>query len=112
MTHKLQNNYTKEILALLGKFLDLQQISESGDLAKELRRPREFDCGDQWGLITELTQLGKQTLGGHNQNRVLIRIQEKAAVIPQETDPDLPVSIQESPAEVCVGTSLLHGLGH
>ena len=112
MTHKLQNNYTKEILALLGKFLDLQQISESGDLAKELRRPREFDCGDQWGLITELTQLGKQTLGGHNQNRVLIRIQEKAAVIPQETDPDLPMSDRESLAEAWVSGGLLQAQGH
>ena len=30
------------------------------------------------------------------------RTQEKGAVTPQETDPDLPVSVQESPAEVWV----------
>ena len=37
-------------------------------------------------------------------NRTLsTRTQEKGAVIPQETDPDLPVSVQESPAEAWVG---------
>ena len=50
--------------------------------------------------------LGKQTLGGHKQNLVCIRTQEKRAVTPQETDPDLPVSVQESLAEVWVGSDL------
>ena len=44
-------------------------------------------------MITELnTELGKQTLGGHTQNIMHTRTQEKGAVTPQETDPDLPVS--------------------
>ena len=30
---------------------------------------------------------------------------------PQETDPELPVSVQESPLEVWVGDGLLQGLG-
>ena len=30
---------------------------------------------------------------------------------PQETDPDLPVSVQESPAEAWVGGGLLQDLG-
>ena len=34
------------------------------------------------------TGLGKQTLGGHKQNFVCTRTQEKGAVTPQETDPD------------------------
>ena len=38
--------------------------------------------------------------------------QEKGAVAPQETDPDLPVSVQESLVEVWVGGSLLQGQGH
>ena len=33
---------------------------------------------------------------GHKQNLVLKRTQEKGAVTSQETDPDLPVSVQES----------------
>ena len=37
--------------------------------------------------------------------------QEKGAVTPQETDPDLSRSVQESPAEVWVGGSLLQGGG-
>ena len=37
---------------------------------------------------------------------------EKGAVTQQETDPDLPVSIQESPLEMWVGSGLLQGWGH
>ena len=48
------------------------------------------------------TGLGKQTLGGHKQNLVHTRIQEKGAVTLQETEPDLPVSVPESLVEVWV----------
>ena len=58
------------------------------------------------------TVLGKQTLGGHKQNLVHTRTQEKGAVIPQETDSDLPMSVQESLAEVWVDGGLLQGQGH
>ena len=40
------------------------------------------------------TGLGKQTLGGHKQNLVCTSTQKNGAVIPQETDPDLPMSVQ------------------
>ena len=40
-------------------------------------------------------------------NLVHIRTQEKGAVAAEETDPDLPVNDQESPAEVWVCGSLL-----
>ena len=53
------------------------------------------------------TGLGKQTLGGHKQSLVRTRTQEKGAVTPQETHPDLPVSVQESPAEAQAGGGLL-----
>ena len=56
--------------------------------------------------------MGKQTLGGHNQNLVHTRTQEKGAVTPQETDPDLPVSVQESLADAWIGGGLLQGLRH
>ena len=45
------------------------------------------------------TELGKQTLGGLKQNSVLTRIQDKGAVATHETEPYLPVSVQESPVE-------------
>ena len=48
------------------------------------------------------TGLGKQTLGGHKQNLVCTRTQEKGAVTPQETDPDLPVSVVASLVEAWV----------
>ena len=52
-THKLENNYNKEVLTLLQKFQGPQQISQPGDLAKGLRIPREFEYESQWDLITE-----------------------------------------------------------
>ena len=58
------------------------------------------------------TGLEKQTLGGHKQNLVCTRTQEKGAVTPQETDPDFPVSVQASLAEAWVGSGLLQGQGH
>ena len=58
------------------------------------------------------TGLGKQTLGRQKQNLVITRTQEKGAVTPQETDPDLPVRVQASPVEVWVSSDLLQGLRH
>ena len=53
----------------------------------------------------------EQTLGGHRQNLVRGRTREKGALTPLATDPDLPVSFQESPGEAGVGGGLLQGLG-
>ena len=58
------------------------------------------------------TELGKQTLGGHKQNLVHTKTQEKGAMTTQETDPDLPASVQESLVEAWVGVGLLQGQGH
>ena len=54
----------------------------------------------------------KQTLGGYTQNLVQTRTQEKGAVTLQETDPDLPVSVQESLVEAWVSSHPLQGRGH
>ena len=62
-------------------------------------------------MITEFTQeWGNRLLEGKN-NLVSTRTQEKGAVTPQETNPDLPVGAQESLAEKWVGGSLLQGWG-
>ena len=58
------------------------------------------------------TGLGKQALGGHKQNLMYTRTKEKGAMTPQETDPYLPVSVQESLAEVWLSDDLLQGQGH
>ena len=58
------------------------------------------------------TRLGKQTLGGYKQNLVCIRTQEKGAVTTQETEPDLPVSVQKSPVEAWVNSGLLWDQGY
>jgi len=59
-----------------------------------------------------LHRTGETTLGGHKQNLVCTRTQEKGAVTPQETDPDLPESVQESLAAAWVGGGLLQGAEH
>ena len=43
---------------------------------------------------------------------VCTRTQERGAVTSQETGPDLPVGIWESPAGECVGGGLLQGWEH
>ena len=47
-----------------------------------------------------------------SQNLMCTRTQEKGAVTPQETDPDIRGSVQETPAEAWVGGGLLQGWGH
>ena len=49
----------------------------------------------------------KQTVGGHKQNLVCTRTQERGEVTPEEIDPDLPVSVQESLVKPWVGGVLL-----
>ena len=49
-------------------------------------------------------RLGKQTLGGHKQNLVCNRSQEKRAVSPHVTELEFPVRIQESLVEAWVNT--------
>ena len=55
-----------------------------------------FDCRTSTGL-------GKQTLGGHKQNLVCTRSQEKGSVSPQETESDLWVKLfngAQTPIEI------------
>ena len=82
------------------------------------------DLGMAWTLLEEVTvnptielpELKQdwryRLLVGHRQNFVHTRTQEKGAVTPKEIDPDLPMSVQESPAEPWVGGGLLQGWGY
>ena len=56
--------------------------------------------------------LGKETLGGHKQNLVPTRTQEKRTVAPKESEPNLPVTVQESLVEVWVDSVLPRDQGH
>ena len=61
--------------------------------------------------LPELTQdWGNSLLEGTN--KLCTRTQEKGAVTPQKTDPDLPVSVQKSLEEAWVDGGLLQGWGH
>ena len=57
-------------------------------------------------------EAGQETDWRAKQNLMCTRTQEKGAVTPPESDPDLPVSVQESPVEAWVGGGLLQGWGH
>ena len=60
----------------------------------------------------ELTQnWGNRLLEGRNKTLCAPGPRGKEQWPPQETDPDLPESIQESPVEVWVGSGLLQGWG-
>ena len=51
-------------------------------------------------------------LGELKRNFMHNRTQEKGAVTPQETNADLPMSVQESPVEVWVSSGMLQGREH
>ena len=64
--------------------------------------------------ITELPELTQdwEIDSWRAQQNLFTRTQEKGTVTPQETDPDLPGSVQESPTEAWVSGGLLQGQGH
>ena len=53
-----------------------------------------------------------EALGGHKQNLVCNRIQEEGAETPQETEPDLLVSVWVSPVEAWDDSGPSQGQGH
>ena len=60
--------------------------------------------------LPELTQdWGNRLLEGTNKTLRTPRTQQKGAVTPQETDPDLPMSVRESPVEAWAVGGLLKG---
>ena len=69
---------------------------QPGDLAEGLRTPRDFDFGGQWNFITELPQDWENRLLKGTNTHVHTRTQEKGAVSPQETEPDLCVCVSRS----------------
>ena len=62
--------------------------------------------------LPELTQDWGNRLRGHKQNLVCTRTQEKGAVTPQESNPDLPVRVQEYPVKAWVDGGLLQDQRH
>ena len=110
--HKLQNNYTKEILTLLKSSRTPHRLPNLVIWQRDWEPPGNLILEASGIWLKNLNRTGKQTLRGHKQNLVHIRSQEKGTVSPQETEPDLPVSVRESPAEVWVNSGLLQGQGH
>jgi len=75
----------------------LQQDSRRGE--------NPIPTRDTWSAQTNLVHTRTQEKGA-------VTPKEKRVVTPKETDPDLPVDFQESPAEVWISSGLLQGWGH
>ena len=67
-------------------------------------------CQPHHRCVRTYTILGKHSLGGHKQSLVHTWTQDKGAVTPQETDPDMPMIVQASPTEAWVSGDPLQGL--
>ena len=64
-------------------------------------------------MITELPQdWGNRLLEGTNNTLCAAGERNSISMSPQETEPDLPVSVQASPVEVWVDSGLLQGQEH
>ena len=60
-------------------------------------------------LSMNQTSYQPETPGGHKQNLACPRTQGKEQRLPQETGPDLPVSVWGSSVEACLSSGLLKG---
>ena len=80
---------------------------------RRTENPRGFDFEGQWDLMTELAQdWGNRFLEGTHKTLCAPGTRKKGAVTPRETEPDLPVSVQESSMEAWADSGLPGGQGH
>ena len=84
------------------KFLGCTTDFPTWGSGKEAEIPQGFGFGGQWHLIIELPPDWGNRLLEDTNKPVHIRSQEKGAVTPEETESDLPVSVQESLADAWV----------
>ena len=106
---QLHQRSSRTFVQVLGSTTDFQTWGSSRGTEKPqgiwFWRPVGFDYRTSIGL-------GKQTLGGRKHNCMCTRTQNKGAVTPQETEADLPVSVQEALVEAWVNSGLPQGQGH
>ena len=103
--HRLEDDGVREALAL-PQSPGPQQAPHPGDQATGWTAPRESDFDSQWHLITELPQDWGTDSWRAQTKPCAHKDPEKGVVTPQETEPDLPVSVQESPTEAWVDNGL------
>ena len=92
--HKLENDNTKNILALLQMFQTSHQNSQPGNPAKGLGIPKESDFEGQQDLITGLPQdwVKQRLLEGTNKILWAPGPGDET-VTPQETESDVPENV-------------------
>ena len=71
----------------------------------------EFDLKARGIWLQNFHRTGETDSWRAQQNFVCTRTQEKGAETPQKTEPDLPVNVQESPAQAWVDSDLPWGQG-
>ena len=109
MTHKLENNYTTEVHTLEWSFWAPHQTSQPGVQQREEEFPENQTLKASKLWLQDFNNTGRNrdsTLGGYTQSPLCIRTQGEGAVIPQETEGDLPACVGGSPAEV--GLAVAH----
>ena len=109
-SHKLENSNTEEILRLLWRFWAPWQAFQLGDLTKN-GDPQGIWPSGQQNLIIGLPQdWGKQRLYSlRARSFACTKTQGKGGVTSQETEPDLPASVRQSPVEAWVSKGLPQG---
>ena len=102
----------KEFLHCCKSFRADNRLSNLGNWQRDWGHPENVTLKANGILLQSFLRTGKTDSCRAQPNLVHTRTQEKGAVTPQETKPDLPVSVMESPMEVWVDTGLLPGQGN
>ena len=110
MTHKLENNYTKEVLALLQNSR-IHKFPNLGIWQRTWEPPGNLtlESSEIWLQNFYRTGWGSRLLEGTKETLCTPGLGRKEQWPPQETDSDLPVSVQESLVEAWVDNGLPRG---
>ena len=87
----------------------LQETQTELLLAKGLRSPKDLTLKASGIWLHDLHRTGETDAWRAQTEPCVHQDQEKGAVTPQEIGPDLPVSIQETPAQAWANSGLLWG---
>ena len=112
MTHKLKNNYTKDVLTLLWKFRSHNRFTNQGIWQRDWEPSGNLTLQASGVWLQNFHRAGERDSWRAQQNLVCTRTQKKGAVTPQETDTDWPVHACESLGEARVDSGLPQGQRH
>ena len=109
VTHKMETNYTKEVLPLLWRFRTPFRFTSLGTW--ESSENLTLKVSGIW--LQDFHRTGENrdfSLGGRQQNLACTKTQRKSSNV-KETEPKLPASVGRSPVEARVGKGSAQGWG-